>query len=179
MVSKWLIRCVTTTTRRSFSISKSPPPAKPGRAFVPARVEPNPFVNPPPKLFVDQPEDVTSTGDPPVTLHRAWSRFKGRNRAMKRRGYLFSQVREEFGPPRFIQPGDEEKAPLPVLDYDVWRNAVVLVDKPKRWTSFDVCKELRKASFGYPFKVGYTATLDPLATGSKKCDLEKKCVRDE
>ena len=166
MVSKELIRWAATIARRSFSISKSPPPAKPRQAFVPNRVRHDPFVDPPPKLYVDQPEGVTSTGKPPVTLHRAWSKNRGRNRSMKTRGYLFSDVEEDFGPPRFILPGDEEKAPLPVLDMDVWRNAVVLVDKPKRWTSFDVCSDLRKATFGYPFKVGHTGTLDPLATGS-------------
>lgn len=83
---------------------------------------------------------------------------------MKRTGYLFTQPIEEFGAPQFIMPGDESKAPVPVLDINIWNNAIVLVDKPKRWTSFDVCGKLRKATFGYPFKVGHAGTLDPLAT---------------
>ncbi len=28
---------------------------------------------------------------------------------------------------------------------DVWQNAALLVDKPKGWTSFDVCAKLRGA----------------------------------
>ncbi len=45
---------------------------------------------------------------------------------------------------------------------------IVLVDKPKGWTSFDVVgkirSELRKTT-GQKVKVGHAGTLDPLATG--------------
>jgi tRNA pseudouridine55 synthase len=40
---------------------------------------------------------------------------------------------------------------------------VFLIDKPYRWTSFDVVKKLRKAL--KIKKVGHAGTLDPLATG--------------
>ena len=49
-------------------------------------------------------------------------------------------------------------------DPSAWRDgAVVLVDKPKGWTSFDVCNKLRKALAVR--KVGHAGTLDPMATG--------------
>lgn len=150
---------------RLFSISKSPPPAAPKRAFVPQKATPDRFADPPPKLFVDQPSSVTSTGAPPFKFYRQWSKNRGRNRFLKGHGYLFTEPLEEFGAPQFIMPGDEARAPVPVLDLSVWRNAIVLVDKPKRWTSFDVCSKLRNATFRFPFKVGHTGTLDPLATG--------------
>ena len=44
---------------------------------------------------------------------------------------------------------------------------LVLVDKPKGWTSFDVCNKLRnelRRAYGVK-KVGHTGTLDPMATG--------------
>jgi tRNA pseudouridine55 synthase len=41
--------------------------------------------------------------------------------------------------------------------------AVILVDKPKGWTSFDVVNKIKKL-FGIR-KVGHAGTLDPLATG--------------
>ncbi|MES2731638.1 MAG: tRNA pseudouridine(55) synthase TruB [Bacteroidota bacterium] len=40
---------------------------------------------------------------------------------------------------------------------------VLLIDKPYRWSSFDVVKKLRNA--GKYKKVGHAGTLDPLATG--------------
>ena len=45
--------------------------------------------------------------------------------------------------------------------------ALILVDKPLRWTSFDVVNKIRwclKSSCG-KIKVGHAGTLDPLATG--------------
>ncbi|MDR0814015.1 MAG: tRNA pseudouridine(55) synthase TruB [Oscillospiraceae bacterium] len=42
-------------------------------------------------------------------------------------------------------------------------SGVLLVDKPRDWTSFDVCKKLRGLS--HIKKVGHGGTLDPLATG--------------
>ena len=49
-------------------------------------------------------------------------------------------------------------------DPSAWREgAVVLVDKPQGWTSFDVCNKIRKAT--RVKKVGHAGTLDPMATG--------------
>lgn len=47
------------------------------------------------------------------------------------------------------------------LDFE--SGEVILIDKPLRWTSFDVVKKLR---FGLKVKkIGHAGTLDPLATG--------------
>jgi tRNA pseudouridine55 synthase len=43
------------------------------------------------------------------------------------------------------------------------RNEVILMDKPLKWTSFDVVNKVRWA--GKYKKVGHAGTLDPLATG--------------
>ena len=42
---------------------------------------------------------------------------------------------------------------------------VLLVDKPLRWTSFDVVHKVRNAIKPLKVKVGHAGTLDPLATG--------------
>jgi len=42
---------------------------------------------------------------------------------------------------------------------------VLLVDKPIRWTSFDVVRKIRNAIKPSKVKVGHAGTLDPLATG--------------
>ncbi len=45
---------------------------------------------------------------------------------------------------------------------------VVLIDKPKEWTSFDVVGKIRsklRQETGQKVKVGHAGTLDPLATG--------------
>ncbi|KAI3438008.1 hypothetical protein D9Q98_000451 [Chlorella vulgaris] len=67
--------------------------------------------------------------------------------------------------------------PSPVLppkvpaDPSAWDNAMLLVDKPKGWTSFDVCGKLRPAIAALlrrknrDVKVGHAGTLDPMATG--------------
>ena len=52
---------------------------------------------------------------------------------------------------------------------DIQEGKIILVDKPLRWTSFDVVKYIRK-SLQLKFKikkikVGHAGTLDPLATG--------------
>lgn len=47
-------------------------------------------------------------------------------------------------------------------------SAVLLINKPYKWTSFDVIGKLRgllKYHFGKDYKVGHAGTLDPLATG--------------
>ena len=52
---------------------------------------------------------------------------------------------------------------------DFREGAVILVDKPLKWTSFDVVNKIRhKLRYKYglkKFKVGHNGTLDPLATG--------------
>jgi tRNA pseudouridine55 synthase len=67
--------------------------------------------------------------------------------------------------------------PTPVLspslpeDLSVWESAVLLIDKPPSWTSFDVCGKLRAQLAGLlrkkamSIKVGHAGTLDPAATG--------------
>ena len=53
--------------------------------------------------------------------------------------------------------------------YDFKEGEVILVDKPLKWTSFDVVNRLRwrlrKSYDVKKFKVGHAGTLDPLATG--------------
>lgn len=56
-----------------------------------------------------------------------------------------------------------------IEDVDVQNGSVLLVDKPLRWTSFDVVNkikyEIRRQSGCKKFKIGHAGTLDPLATG--------------
>jgi tRNA pseudouridine55 synthase len=56
-----------------------------------------------------------------------------------------------------------------VQKYDFKAGALLLVDKPKTWTSFDVVNKLRfriKHSISVKkIKVGHSGTLDPMATG--------------
>lgn len=55
------------------------------------------------------------------------------------------------------------------MTIDFQAGAILLVDKPYEWTSFDVVNKLRwnlKRKYGVKnFKVGHAGTLDPLATG--------------
>ena len=52
-------------------------------------------------------------------------------------------------------PGDED-----------WRNMTILLDKPQRYTSFDVVARVRRLSKVHGVKkVGHCGTLDPMATG--------------
>jgi tRNA pseudouridine55 synthase len=47
-------------------------------------------------------------------------------------------------------------------------SGILLIDKPYRWTSFDVVNKLRyviKTDTGKRYKIGHAGTLDPLATG--------------
>jgi tRNA pseudouridine55 synthase len=47
-------------------------------------------------------------------------------------------------------------------------DGIILIDKPKNWTSHDVVAKVRgnlKAQTGKKIKVGHTGTLDPMATG--------------
>ena len=61
----------------------------------------------------------------------------------------------------------EGKEPYPPVDFIT--GIVIGVDKPYRWTSFDVVKRIRgaiqKRLQVKKFKVGHAGTLDPLATG--------------
>jgi tRNA pseudouridine55 synthase len=60
-----------------------------------------------------------------------------------------------------IQVFDTEN--LPSLDFDFGTAAIVLVNKPQTWTSFDVVKYVRGRL--RTKKVGHAGTLDPMATG--------------
>ena len=48
------------------------------------------------------------------------------------------------------------------MELDFENGAVLLIDKPYKWTSFDVVNYVRKIA---KVKVGHAGTLDPLATG--------------
>jgi tRNA pseudouridine55 synthase len=56
-----------------------------------------------------------------------------------------------------------------IEDINVENGAILLVDKPLRWTSFDVVNkikyEIRRHTGCKKFKIGHAGTLDPLATG--------------
>jgi tRNA pseudouridine55 synthase len=58
---------------------------------------------------------------------------------------------------------------LPFEDIDIQKGVILLVDKPLRWTSFDVVNkikyEIRNKTGCKKFKIGHAGTLDPLATG--------------
>ena len=59
-------------------------------------------------------------------------------------------------------------------------NGLLLIDKPKHWTSFDVVAKVRgilKHSGVTKPKVGHTGTLDPLATGLLVLTLGSYCKR--
>ncbi len=62
---------------------------------------------------------------------------------------------------------NKDDNPLP--QYDFQRGAMLLVDKPKGWTSFDVVNKIRskiRYQLGIKkIKVGHSGTLDPMATG--------------
>ncbi len=62
---------------------------------------------------------------------------------------------------------NKDDNPLP--KYDFQRGALLLVDKPKGWTSFDVVNKIRskiRYQLGIKkIKVGHSGTLDPMATG--------------
>lgn len=50
----------------------------------------------------------------------------------------------------------------------IGESGVLLIDKPYRWTSFDVVNKIRyiiKNVTGIRYKIGHAGTLDPLATG--------------
>lgn len=49
--------------------------------------------------------------------------------------------------------------------FDFAAGEILLVDKPLKWTSFDVVNKIRRALKPAKLKVGHAGTLDPLATG--------------
>lgn len=51
-----------------------------------------------------------------------------------------------------------------MASFDFHAGEVLLIDKPKDWTSFDVVKKVRNSIKG-KIKIGHAGTLDPLATG--------------
>ena len=61
------------------------------------------------------------------------------------------------------------KKGVDISKIDFQSGAVILIDKPLEWTSFDVVNKLRfslRRKYGIKkFKVGHNGTLDPLATG--------------
>jgi tRNA pseudouridine55 synthase len=75
-------------------------------------------------------------------------------------------TKKRLVPPTLLPPPD-----IPTTDPSIWDNAFLLVDKPKSWTSFDVCNKIRgtlaKLLNKKPknLKVGHAGTLDPMATG--------------
>jgi len=56
-----------------------------------------------------------------------------------------------------------------IEDADLENGSILLVDKPLRWTSFDVVNkikyEIRQITGCKKFKIGHAGTLDPLASG--------------
>ena len=60
---------------------------------------------------------------------------------------------------------------------DILNGKMLLVDKPLKWTSFDVVNKVRysiKKKFDIKkIKVGHAGTLDPLATGLLLICMEK------
>ena len=76
------------------------------------------------------------------------------------------QKKKSIVAPETIAPGKALPAQL-----SIWDNAMVLVDKPQTWTSFDICAKLRGALAATlkvksrKVKVGHAGTLDPMATG--------------
>eukprot|EP00959_Pyramimonas_sp_CCMP1952_P329652 6901968-Pyramimonas_sp.AAC.1 len=58
---------------------------------------------------------------------------------------------------------------LPKMDDLMTGGAILLLDKPQEWTSFDACAKLRgclkRLTGARKYKVGHAGTLDPMATG--------------
>ncbi|RRN76618.1 tRNA pseudouridine(55) synthase TruB, partial [Pseudoxanthomonas sp. SGD-10] len=58
---------------------------------------------------------------------------------------------------------EKEKKEFPKFDFT--KGEVLLLNKPYKWTSFDVVGKLRNSFKPLKLKVGHAGTLDPLATG--------------
>src|SRR6187402_2694276 len=50
-------------------------------------------------------------------------------------------------------------------DFDFAAGELLLINKPYKWTSFDVVGKIRNSLKPSKLKVGHAGTLDPLATG--------------
>src|ERR1700761_4720164 len=53
----------------------------------------------------------------------------------------------------------------PKKEFDFAAGELLLVNKPYKWTSFDVVGKIRNSFKPLKLKVGHAGTLDPLATG--------------
>ncbi|MEH6308029.1 tRNA pseudouridine(55) synthase TruB [Olivibacter sp. CPCC 100613] len=61
---------------------------------------------------------------------------------------------------------EDEKKKQPIFPhFDFAAGEVLLIDKPYKWTSFDVVGKIRNSLKPLKLKVGHAGTLDPLATG--------------
>ncbi|KAA8482064.1 tRNA pseudouridine synthase B [Arcticibacter tournemirensis] len=60
---------------------------------------------------------------------------------------------------------DKEEIKREFPDFNFAEGELLLVNKPYRWTSFDVVSKIRNAFKPLKLKVGHAGTLDPLATG--------------
>lgn len=52
-----------------------------------------------------------------------------------------------------------------MYEFDFSAGELLLIDKPLRWTSFDVVEKLKRTIGIRKIKIGHAGTLDPLATG--------------
>ena len=59
----------------------------------------------------------------------------------------------------------EEKEPKIFPEFNFTQGEVLLINKPYKWTSFDIVGKLRNSFKPLKLKVGHAGTLDPLATG--------------
>lgn len=58
-----------------------------------------------------------------------------------------------------------DKTPIKFPDFDFAAGELLLINKPYKWTSFDVVGKIRNSLKPLKLKVGHAGTLDPLATG--------------
>lgn len=58
-----------------------------------------------------------------------------------------------------------EQSPIHFPDFDFAAGELLLINKPYKWTSFDVVGKIRNSLKPLKLKVGHAGTLDPLATG--------------
>jgi hypothetical protein len=97
--------------------------------------------------------------------------FRSRQRCAVGQGRAHGFALRLGGVQRFTATEQPRASRTPrCLGTETWDNAAVLVDKPKDWTSFDVCAKLRgalrvKLPGQKGLKVGHAGTLDPMATG--------------
>lgn len=58
-----------------------------------------------------------------------------------------------------------DQTPIQFPDFDFAAGELLLINKPYKWTSFDVVGKIRNSLKPLKLKVGHAGTLDPLATG--------------